>query len=469
MLAAIISTIMGEDVVKPLYFVLSKHSDQQVLACREKQRWMLPRYEQAVATNVGFENPAPFNAWFHNRYGLSVFRRYAIDTEASEVVVFVLELEHDHHTLPPSCAWISPKELAEEYTSYPTLYMALQSLFDHEEYTTMPYARPGGYKQAINWMARRLEESGLALAGSVEQIKNAYVSTVFRAATKAGFVYMKALPPLFVREIEITQQVAAWKLARLPNWIAVSAAQRLVLMRDMGGHDLCEQDGLEMWHAVIRQIAQLQIASVPLVSSPPFDPFYDRRFPALREGIDRLVEEAQRLLHGSAYQLTPQEVAQLHGRRPQWQESCAEIEAYHLPYTVNHDDLRPGNIRIVSSDIIFYDWAWSSIAHPFLSMAMFLHITRRHFADVAGVRECFREAYLHEWQEYAPIDRLRAVFTAIDRIKWLYAAMGDAHWLRVIQEARDWHVPHRVSADAWTLDRRQYYLARVVRRLLKGL
>lgn len=454
--------------MKPLYFVLSQHSDRRILACREGQRWVLPMCEQGVGTNVGFENPAPFNAWFRQRYGLPVFRRYVINAEAAEVAVFMLDLEHDHAQDPllPSCAWISPTDLAEEYASYPTLHMALQSLFDHEECTTMPYAQPGGYEHAINWMVHRLQESHLPLIGSVEQIKNAYVSTVFRVATKAGLAYLKILPPLFVREIEIAQQVATWKLTRLPHWIAVNTAQRLVLMRDMEGHDLCEEDGLETWHSVICQIAQLQIASIPLADSPPFDPLYDRRLPVVREGIDRLVDETKRLLHGSPYQLTSREAAQLYEKRPQWQESCADIESFHLPDTVNHGDLRPGNIRVLPSDIMFYDWAWSSIAHPFLSMAMFLHITRRCFADVARAKDDFRETYLHEWQEYGPIDRLRAVFTAVDRIKWLHAAVEDAHWVRVIQEARAWRIPHRVSADAWTLDRRQYYLARVVRRLL---
>jgi len=425
-------------------------------------------HEQNVDTGVAFKNPAPFNAWFRQRYGLPVFRRYVINALGAEVAVSMLELEHCHGNdpLPPSCAWISSKDLAKEYASHPILHTVLLSLFDHEESTTMPYAQPGRHEQAINWMVHRLQESHLTLTGPVEQINNTFLSTVFRATTQAGYVYLKVLPYLFVREIDITQQVAAWKLARLPHWIAVSTAQRFVLMRDMGGHDLCEEDGLETWHRVIRQIAQMQIASISLIDSPPFDPLYDRRFPVLREDIDRLAEEAQRLLHGSPYQLTSQEVAQLQGKRPQWQEWCADVEAFHLPYTVNHGDLRPGNIRILPSDIMFYDWAWSSIAHPFLSMAMFLHITRRCFADVARVNERFRVTYLQEWQEYAPIDRLRALFTVVDRIKWLCAAGDDAQWLRAIQEARGWRIPHPVSADAWTLDRRQYYLARVVRRLL---
>ena len=77
-----------------------------------------------------------------------------------------------------------------------------------------------------------------------------------------------------------------------------------------------------------------------------------------------------------------------------------------------------------------------------------------------------RDSYLDEWRDYGTSDRLKEAFGLAGEIKTLYDAIGDARWLRAIQDALHWQPPPRSSADAWTLDRRQYYFAKTLRRLM---
>ena len=63
------------------------------------------------------------------------------------------------------------------------------------------------------------------------------------------------------------------------------------------------------------------------------------------------------------------------------------------------------------------------------------------------------------------MNRLHELFGLVDAWMPLYGAAGDAAWVRAIWEALDGQPPARGSADGWTLLRRQYYFAKMVRRL----
>ena len=331
----------------------------------------------------------------------------------------------------------------------------------------MPWSRPGGYEAAIAWMFGQLDHLGIVPTGSLEQVKNAYVSTVFRCGTEAGDVYLKMLPKIFVRELEVTEKLAEWNITKLPRWLASDATRGFILMKDMGGCDLTACCHMDLLKAAMRQFADFQIASIPFMDVESPKPFYDWRIPVLTGQIDAVVEEAPALLYGSPYQVTEEEALQLRSQLPRWKALCAEIEEAGIPDTLDHGDLRPGNIRIVGESVIFYDWAWSAITHPFMGPTGFLHVVRHALGASQNAKEALRDAYLEPWTEYAPQQELRQVFELVDRAKTLYGVVGDAEWLRSIQAALGRRVPNSTSADALTVRWRQYYFAKMLRRLLR--
>ena len=187
------------------------------------------------------------------------------------------------------------------------------------------------------------------------------------------------------------------------------------------------------------------------------------KLPAYDEHVPE--NEAPALLDGSPYTLSREEISRLRQQLPEWKKLCEEIQRVPLPDTIDHGDLRPGNIRVVFDGFIFYDWAWSAITHPFMGIAGFLHIIRRLLCDSANDRKFLRDAYLDAWTEHASGHELRRIFDLVTKALPLYSVAADAEWLRAINNALRGNAPGATSADAWTLRWRQFYYAKVVRRL----
>jgi hypothetical protein len=94
-----------------------------------------------------------------------------------------------------------------------------------------------------------------------------------------------------------------------------------------------------------------------------------------------------------------------------------------------------------------------------------LHILRKTIAESKGTRQALRDAYLEAWTAYAPLDELRRIFELVDRARILYDVVADATWLGCLNAALAGSPLSPISADAWTMRRRQYYYAKMVRRL----
>lgn len=450
-----------------LFFIVASSTGREALLLRAGHGWSLPAYDRPVAENVGFDDPAPFNRWFRRRYGIDVVRRYAVETAGADPVLFVLECRSAKAEPPEGGRWVGPDDLARTPVSPPSVRPLLEAWFaDPGPSRTMPQSGPAGYDQAIAWLLHALQELHLTPAGPLEQVKNTYVSTVFRCPTDGGDVYLKLLPRIFIRELEVTRTLADWRIAELPVWLASDAQKGFILMKDTGGCDLAECCEVDLVKAALRRFAALQVASVPLVNVESPGPFYDWRLPVLIDQIDAAVEDARRLLRGSEHDLTSAEASRLRSRLPYWKELCSRAAQTHLPDALDHGDLRPGNVRVVSGRMIFYDWAWSAVTHPFLAAAGFLDVLRHWLPQTPDVRDALRDCYLEPWLGYGALEDLREAFHLLDSVRAVYGTVADAEWLRCVHTALDWRSPAPALADAWTLGRRQHYFARMIRRLL---
>jgi hypothetical protein len=148
----------------------------------------------------------------------------------------------------------------------------------------VPYSTAGGYEEAFDWMFSQCKQQGL-VPKRVEQIKDAYVSAVFRCVTDQGDLYLKILPGIFIRELEVTRALARWGILDLPQWLAFDPDRNYILMKDMGGCDLTDCCDLETLRVVFRQLAEYQIASVSCLQSAVPAPFYDWRLPVLADRL----------------------------------------------------------------------------------------------------------------------------------------------------------------------------------------
>jgi len=321
---------------------------------------------------------------------------------------------------------------------------------------TMPWSGPGGCEPALSWARDRLAEQGRSLSGAPEQIKDTYVSTVFRCPTDAGDAYLKILPEIFVREIEITEKLREWGVVDLPRRIAVDAERGLMLTEDMGGRDLTDCLTPDLLARTVREFAEFQVASAARVDPERPGPFYDWRIEVLEREVRSLPGDVGELLAGSPYALSAAEAEGLRRGLPGWLDLCARIRERAIPDALDHGDLRPENVRVVDDRIVLYDWAWSAITHPFFGLASLRH-------EVGGSEDVL-DAYLEVWTGTAPLDELRRTFALVEKAWPLYGAVVDAAWLRAVDAAVAGRPPN--PADEHTRRWRRHYLARMARRLI---
>jgi tRNA A-37 threonylcarbamoyl transferase component Bud32 len=454
---------------RKLRFVLTDRSGSQVLVLSSGGGWTLPAYVDAVPSNVGFTDPRPWNVWFANTYGIHVVRRYALDQQGLDAAYFILESLEEEPGIPERARWVSADDLETIHLAEPGQRAFLASWFAHPQRSvSMPWSAPGGFEQPLSWMYEQLKRHGRKPCGTPEQVKNAYVSTVMRCPTDAGDVYFKILPSIFVREASVLEKLRAWGMLDLPVYLAVDSERGLVLMEDLGGRDLAECCTTALLKRAVREYADLQVASTSRLTPGRPWPFYDWRMMVLAKKVEHVVHQARKLLAGSPYELTESEEEQLRGCLPNWVDLCHRIVETHIPDALDHGDLRPGNIRIVGEQIVFYDWAWSAITHPFLSITSLLYILRNSVVRAEGTKEMLRDVYLETWMAYASLDKLRRAFELVDRARILYYVVADATWLECLWGALADKPLSPTSADACTLRWRQYYYAKVLRRLFES-
>lgn len=425
---------------------------------------MLPAYDQPVPDEVGFAHPGPYNEWFAQKYGCNVTRRYCVDL--AESVLCALECSSAPRDLPPTARWAAMDDLADlVWADSESLAVVEAAVANDGVSVSMPWSHDGGCGPAVAWLYERLRERGVTPLGRMEQVKCAYVSAVFRCPTDRGDVYLKLLPRVFVRETAILLYLAERGITPLPQVLAINHGKGWLATWDMGGANLAPGDPPELWGQAIDLLAQVQSRSIAHVRDVSRAPLYDLRPAAMAGALEKLIPRAVRALEGSPHALRPDECTALEAALPRWRRLCEALDASPIPCALEHGDLRPGNIRVTPRGLVLYDWAWSAVAHPFLSLATLLHNARSTHPVAVDAKERVRDRYLSAWTAFAPVAELRAEYERVDELKTLYAALSDLTWVEELLNALDRVVPAPFSADAWALDRRRFYLAKVLRRL----
>ncbi|MDF2719448.1 MAG: hypothetical protein K0R28_6373, partial [Paenibacillus sp.] len=194
------------DKLKPLYFVLSKDDGSRVFAVQTNGGCRVPLYVSGVAEHIGFEDPDPFLKWFEQSYSIPVFRRYIVESSFADTTVMVLEIAGvaDDWQRFADAVWLPHGEAAGLYEQGTVLHRVLLGLPEHfSQSRIMPWVRARGFQPCLDPMIGKLRSLSHNPDGmEIRQIKNAYVSSVFRCRLDDIDYYLKLSSPVFIREIE---------------------------------------------------------------------------------------------------------------------------------------------------------------------------------------------------------------------------------------------------------------------------
>jgi Phosphotransferase enzyme family len=220
-------------------------------------------------------------------------------------------------------------------------------------------------------------------------------SRVLRVPTAEEDLYLKQCGPVQAFEPELTVALAARWPDRVPQVVAADPERAWLLLRD-GGTRLRESRDVATFVRALELYGELQREEAGRVDELLALGLPDVRLPVVAAAYEPFFEDD----HG----LEREEVTRLRALAPRYRELCAELEAFGLPDSIQHDDLHDGNVFVRDGRVAIFDWGDSSVAHPLWSLVKPLRDAHDRGLDP----EPLCAAYLVAWTAVEPEERLRA-------------------------------------------------------------
>jgi Phosphotransferase enzyme family len=228
----------------------------------------------------------------------------------------------------------------------------------------------------------------------VEVVHDRPWSRVLRVPSADEDLYLKQCAPVQAFEVPLTVALAARWPDRVPQVVAADPERAWLLLRD-GGTRLRESGDVATFVRALELYGELQREEAGRVDELLALGLPDVRLPVVAAAYEPFFEDD----HG----LEREEVVRLRALAPRYRELCAELAAFGLPDSIQHDDLHDGNVFVRDGRVTIFDWGDSSVAHPLWSLVKPLRDARDRGSDP----EPLRAAYLVAWTAVEPEERLR--------------------------------------------------------------
>ena len=275
---------------------------------------------------------------------------------------------------------------------------------------------PEWLARAEAWIGAELARAGLERTGKVEQPHVYPWATVLRVPTDSGPLWFKANDQSLQHEAAVVALLAQRRPDCVPPLVAADAGRGWMLMRDAGERlrGLVEQErSLDRWLEVLPLYAGLQLDVADAADELLAAGLPDLRLATLPERYERLLDEV------GAEERFRAETGRV-------ERLCAELAAFGIPETVQHDDLHDGQVFLRDGRYLLLDWGDACLSHPFFTLAVTLGgVLSFGLDDVAGSVDTtpFRDAYLAPYRERFDGDLDSAADIAL-RLGWVCRAVN---------------------------------------------
>jgi hypothetical protein len=220
-------------------------------------------------------------------------------------------------------------------------------------------------------------------------------SRVLRVPTADEDLYLKQCAPVQAFEPALTVALATRWPDRVPQVVAADPERAWLVLRD-GGTRLREIGDVATFVRALELYGELQREEAGRVDELLAFGLPDVRLSVVAAAYEPFFDDD----HG----LEREEVARLRALAPRYRELCAELEAFGLPDSIQHDDLHDGNVFVRDGRVAIFDWGDSSVGHPLWSWIKPLGVAIHYELDTAPLVA----AFLAPWSAVAPEERLRA-------------------------------------------------------------
>ena len=281
----------------------------------------------------------------------------------------------------------------------------------------------GWLAEAHAWIEEELTRLGSGVTRPIEQPHVYPWSTVLRVPTRDGDVWFKANVESLAYEASLVALLSERRPDCVPPLLGVELERGWMLMADAGTRlrEIVERErALDRWLEILPLYAGLQIDL-----ADEGDAFVARGAPDLR--LARLPALYEELLDDLCHAWPADELERLRGEAGRVRALSAELAAFAIPETIQHDDLHDGQVFVRDGRYRVLDWGDSCVSHPFFSLSVTLEGNLSWgLDDVRGSVDTtpFRDAYLGPFAgEYGDRDLVAASEIAL-RLGWVCRAVN---------------------------------------------
>lgn len=431
-------------VMKQNCFIVQKNNANYALLNPEKE--VNPAY--------GFETPEPDNQWVYEHCGIRVYRTHIYFFGNYCIACFTPDKDT---ALNAGYEWLAADQLSTINTNT-EIISAFLLAHNGMQRKTVPWMKRGGFSAYLDWAADVLAGQGYSLCGTIQQMKNAYISSIFKLPTNRGMLYLKISASVYVNNAATEQEITA-NTGDIPVFVAVSPDGMASITKEMSGED-CQigspaqyKNWLVQWGK--RQVRTINSNSYSLADCTPQKLLEEiASFP---NHIKKIYEIVGKPFNEQQYELLTNKLVSIRA-------ALTHLCSYPIPNAVCHADIRSGNVRITNSGENLYDWGMAFWGHPFYDAIHFLHVVRRQLTEQD--RSEIISAYLSQWDAIADKQVLFNAYSAAEQCKDYFMLTADCRWVADILKVCG-GIPQKGTMDNWLLSRRFYYFDKVLYRFIE--
>lgn len=266
--------------------------------------------------------------------------------------------------------------------------------------------------EALDWTRETCRSLDIAITGPIEPVHLRPWSTVLRAPTGRGAVYVKCCGPTQRHEPRLTALLHREFPGMVTEVLALHPDHPWMLVAEGGrrlGDVLSGEKLLRAWREILPRCAQLQRDITPHFAEILGFGTPDHRAAPLVALFEDVVAREPEVSGQRPDRLTAEERRALLALGSRLTEALRELAALGTPDTLQHDDLHQNNVLVRDGRMLIFDWGDACVSHPFLTLA----VTLRFAADATARAHdddeivALRDAYLEPWSDRGSPRQLR--------------------------------------------------------------
>jgi hypothetical protein len=420
----------GQDAYR---LIITRRSGSEILVMGNGPDWSLPRTEIPSRQRLAEQLTAAIRKSFElETYCLFVPTPPSSVRTGSNANYAVMESVKQNDPAPAGLYWM-PAGVLDPCCDVGEAKAVREALGELNSYATRkkpgPFGKAGWLRELFQWAEEQGDPLGIRLTGNFRQLNASPTFSLIRLETNGIALWFKATGKPNEHELPIASSLARLFPRFVPRVLGVHPAWNGWLTAEAPGAELDEIAECSAWERVAESLAELQISSIGKCSELLDGKCKDLRLARLCEWIDPFVARMGEFMAAqekpSPAPLAKSELASL---REGLAEGCELLESFHLPDTLGHIDLNPGNILVSAESCVFLDWAEGCVSNPCLTFEYFRQHWERSNLEGPAAGARITAAYLRPWQAFFSLEELRRAMAIAPLVAVFAYAVANDRW-----------------------------------------